>query len=296
VRLALPTYARHPAWEVDDHPLHRALRACGATVEVPIWDDPDVQWSSYDLVLIRTVWDYHQKLPQFRAWAHAVAAQTALHNPASVVDWNTDKTYLQRLAAEGVPVAPTAWLPQGSAPPDLDALLAGAGWSRALLKPVVGASSSDTLRVRPGEGAAAGRWLGSVLPRVGMMVQPYLRSVETQGETSVIFVDGEPCHGVRKVPVPGDYRVQDDHGAHDEPWDPPEDERALARAALAAAARLWPTPDGRPLLYARVDMLRDDAGDPVLVELEVVEPSLFLRHGPATAERLAAAALARAGA
>ncbi|MCA9687684.1 MAG: hypothetical protein KC457_36330, partial [Myxococcales bacterium] len=133
-----------------------------------------------------------------------------------------------------------------------------------------------------------------------MILQPYLAAVEGEGELSVIEFDGRFSHGVRKVPVAGDYRVQDDHGASDEPWIPDADARRLVSRTLEALAVVAPTldpglaqPGALPLLYARIDMLRGDDGALVLNELEIVEPSLFFRHGPAAGEMLAEALLRR---
>jgi glutathione synthase/RimK-type ligase-like ATP-grasp enzyme len=291
VRIALASCNDLPDWEVDDAPLHDALRARGADLRVLPWDAPGVDWGGFDAVLVRTTWDYQARPAAFLAWADRVGPR--LHNPAAVIRWNLDKRYLRALAAEGVPLAPTVWLEPGDAV-DLGAVLDARGWEAGFLKPVVGASARATHRFSRQEAAAAQSWLAPVLAREAMMLQPYLPAVEGFGEVSAICIEGEEAHWVRKVPVPGDYRVQDDHGASDEPFAPAVADRALARGVLAAARRVL----GRdaPLLYARVDLLRDGAGAWVLTELELVEPSLFFRHGPGTAELLAGALLRRAGA
>ncbi len=125
-----------------------------------------------------------------------------------------------------------------------------------------------------------------------MIVQPYLPAVETDGELSLVMVDGEPTHAVRKIPVAGDYRVQDDYGATDEPAEVSAELLALGRASLAAAVDVLGLTE--PLLYARVDALRHE-GRLVLNELEVIEPSLFFRHAPHAADVLAAAVIRRTG-
>lgn len=286
MRVALATCSGLPSWEVDDRPLHAALAARGATVELEPWDDPGFAWRSCDACLIRTTWDYELRRDRFVAWAFRVAAETRLFNPPEIVRWNTDKRYLRELEARGVPVIPTVWLPAGGRC-DLAALLAERGWSRGFLKPVVGSTARASLRFDvddPGL-AAAGRHLERTLAEEPMMLQPYLESVESEGELSVIFIDGEPSHAVRKVPVPGDWRVQDDFGASDEPIALDGRLLAVARQALAAVE-----PD---LLYARVDLLQDAAGELRVTELELVEPSLFFRHRPEAADLLAAALLRR---
>jgi glutathione synthase/RimK-type ligase-like ATP-grasp enzyme len=315
-RLALATCRSLPVWEVDDAALHAAIAARGVPFERPSWDDPAVDWSAYDAVLIRTTWDYQERLPEFRAWIDRVAAATTLFNPPAVIRWNARKTYLRELAEDGLPTIPTRWV-------DADQTDGAAGWwrtpaallaetraldgtaARFFLKPQVGATAWGTLPfdASPDGAAAAVAHLAEWLARDGiggMMMQPFLPSVGDLGEVSVLFVDGEPAHGVRKIPVPGDYRVQDDHGASDEPWTPPAAVRDIARGAMAAAARRTGTRE--PLLYGRVDFLCDAvaaaAGDSAdgwrIVELELIEPSLFLRHAAATAERLADALIDRA--
>lgn len=289
MRIALASCNDLPDWEVDDRPLHATLRARGVDLHVLPWDAPDVAWHTFDAVLVRTTWDYQERPGAFLAWADRVGPR--LHNPAAVIRWNLDKRYLRALAAEGVPLAPTVWLERGEAV-DLGAVLDARGWSTGFLKPVVGASARATHRFGREAAAAAAAWLAPVLAQEAMMLQPYLPAVEGFGEVSAICIEGEEAHWVRKVPVPGDYRVQDDHGASDEPFAPSDADRALAQRVLQAARRVLGL--DAPLLYARVDLLRDAAGDWVVTELELVEPSLFFRHGAATADILADALLRRA--
>jgi glutathione synthase/RimK-type ligase-like ATP-grasp enzyme len=182
---------------------------------------------------------------------------------------------------------------------DLTAAVRERGIRRGFLKPLVAANARGTLRFDTTDAkqlAAAQVHLERMTERVDMMLQPYLDSVEREGELSAIFFDGALSHACRKVPVAGDYRVQDDHGAHDEPVVLEDEalavcERTLAGMAACFERRGWDI--AQPLLYARVDLLRDDGGRWVLNELEVVEPSLFFRHGPAAAHVLARALLRR---
>lgn len=308
-RLAIASCSTLPDWEVDDAVLHRAFEARGIEFAVEPWDAA-VDWSTFEAVLIRTIWDYQERLVEFLAWLDRLEPVTRIFNPPSVVRWNARKTYLRDLAADGVPTIPTAWLqepPGGGAAGllelarSLDPCAAG-----FFLKPQVGATAWGTLPfdgdLAGGEAAMAhlGQWLAR--PEVpGMMLQPFLPSVRGFGECSVLFVDGEPAHGVRKIPVPGDYRVQNDFGASDQPWEPPAPVPRIASAAMASAAQRAGGGAAAPLLYGRADFLRDDVaaagGDPAdgwrIVELELIEPSLFLRHSTATADRLADAVEAR---
>lgn len=297
MRIALCTCANLPAWEVDDAPFHRVLRERGVDCQLPVWNDPAVDWSAFDAALIRTTWDYQAQRERFVQWAAATASRTRLFNPAPVVAWNTHKSYLRQLAAAGVPVAPTEWLQRGSNV-DLASLLAARGWARAFLKPCVGATARETLRfaAQGRELARAEAHIARLLPDEDLMLQPYLSAVETRGEWSAVFFDGTLSHCVRKVPVPGDYRVQDDFGASDTLYQPGAAELEVAHTVMAVLrdpAGPCPAASGTPLLYARADFLWTDRGDCVLTELELVEPSLFFRHAPAAADRLADALLRR---
>ena len=286
MRIALATCSNLPDWEVDDRPLHDALRQRDVDIAEPAWDDESVNWSDFDTVLIRTTWDYVDKIGAFVAWAQRVAQHTQLFNPPNIVHWNTNKTYLRELEEKGAPAIPTVWIsPDDDA--DIASIMKERNWSRAFLKPVVGASASGTLRFTADETDAAQTHLTDHLARdMTMMLQPYVATVETEGEYSGIYIDGALAHGVQKVPVPGDYRVQDDYGASDKPWSPADDERAVMDQIMRAAG-------AKDLLYARVDLLRNDIGELMLTELELVEPSLFFRHGPNTPDLLADALLQR---
>lgn len=294
MRIGLATRADLPDWEVDDRCLHAALREQGVEFEQAIWTDPELDWSRFDAVLIRTTWDYQDRRDEFVAWAERVGACTRLFNPAAVVRWNTHKSYLRELEREGVPLAPSLWLERGRAI-DLGARTRELGWSRAFIKPLLGASARETLRFRvdvADELAAAQRHVDRmVIERdEDMVVQPYLDNVEREGELSAIWLAGRLSHGVRKVPVAGDYRVQDDFGAHDEPWSLDADAHALCERVFAGLARVLARLGvAGPLLYARVDMLRGADGSLVLNELELVEPSLFFRHHHAAGRALALA-------
>ena len=291
MRIALATCSNLPSFEVDDRPLIDALEARGAEVHRPSWDDRAVDWRAMDACLIRTTWDYMDRCDEFVAWAERAASLTKLFNSSAVVRWNTDKRYLRELEEDGVACVPTLWLDRGTAP-DVGAMARERGWDRAFLKPTVGASASGTFRFETdaaGVGAAT-EHLAELLPEQSFMLQPYLHSVETAGELSAVIVDGQLTHGVRKVPVKGDYRVQDDYGATDELFEFAPDESALShRIVDLASERLGE----RGLLYARVDYLRSEDGELLLNELELVEPSMFFRHAPEAAAALATSLLAR---
>ncbi len=276
--------------------MRAALEALGARVDAPPWD-AEVDWAAYDAVLIRTTWDYHERRAEFVAWSERVASVTRLFHGPDVVRWNTDKSYLRALAAAGIPLAETVWLALGT--PRVEALravsAAAARWGRAFLKPIVGANAWRTLAFAHDEAGleAAARLLAAPGDgphlAAGFMLQPYLPSVEAEGERSVIWIDGALSHGVAKVPARGDYRVQEDWGASDVGTVPDPELADLATRAITAAETIL----GQRLLFGRADALRDRDGRLVLVELELVEPCLFFRHGPDAGERLARALWAR---
>ena len=286
-RVALVTCELFPdLWE-DDVPLRDALRARGVTVDAVRWDDAGADWAAYDLVVIRSPWDYVARRDDFVAWAHRVPR---LANPADVVAWNTDKTYLRKLAAAGVPVTPTHYVAPGETwtpPPSGE-------W---VVKPTVSAGSQDTGRYQlPAQTALAEAHVARLAAggRTAM-IQPYLAAVDTVGETAVLlFPDAHGAmtvsHAIRKDAM----LTGPDEGAIDI-----ESEQISPRTASPAELRtaeraLEAVPGGaQRLLYARVDMIPGPDGEPLLVELELTEPSLFLLEAPGAAERLADAVVAR---
>jgi len=286
MKIALADCSEHHDGVLTERPLWEALDARGVAFERPDWEDGGVDWASFDAVVVRTTWNYQHARERFLEWVDQVGAVTILQNSAEVLRWNTEKSYLKDLAAAGVPVASTEWFGRGESV-DLSALLAKRGWERALLKPLVGAVASDTHLVEGGGDALreAQEFLDDRLGEREMMLQPYLSRVETEGEVSVMLICGEPTHAVRKLPVTGDYRVQDAHGGTDHLVELDPTLVELSGRAIAAA------PGGKPPLYARVDFLSSDDGSPVLNELELVEPMLFFQHHPAAAAVFADAIL-----
>jgi glutathione synthase/RimK-type ligase-like ATP-grasp enzyme len=286
VDVALITGSDGPSFMPQtDAKLETALRRRGAVVHTPRWNDPDVDWSRYELAVVRTAWDYPADRDGFVAWAAEAASQTSLWNPADVLRWNTHKSYLLELEDRGAPVIPTAWLARGDRI-ELADLLARRGWERAVVKPAVGGGAVGLARIEEGGDAAGQRHLDELLAAGDAMVQPYLPSIETVGELSVIVIDGEVTHGVRKLPRSGEYRVQEEFGGHMLAEDLDRDTRELVAWLLEAV--------GAELLYARIDLLEDEVGSVQLVELEVTEPDLFLDAAPGAADRLADAILRRA--
>ena len=286
MKIALADCPEQHEGVLTERPLWEALEARGAHFERPDWEDEGVDWASYDVVVVRTTWTYHRKRERFLAWAARVASLTRLHNSVEVLRWNSEKSYLKDLGAAGVPVAPTAWFERGETA-DLAAVMSERSWSSGLIKPLVGAVASDTFRLRDGDASVrdAEAFLNERLKAQAMMLQPYLSRVETEGEVSVMLIEGEPTHSVQKLAVPGDYRVQDAHGGRDHLIETDPALVAVSQRALRVA------PGEGPPLYARVDFLFDDEGAPLVNELEVIEPMLFFQHHPAAAEVFADAIL-----
>ena len=294
LRIALVTARDALPLDEDMPPLRAAMAGDGVTAEATYWDDPGVDWSTFDAALLRSTWDYVDRFDEFLAWCERCARQTRLLNPPGVVRWNTDKHYLVHLASAGVPVVPTRFLEPGAdAEAGLADFLAGGPGScmvgavtefdEFVVKPAVGAGSRDAVRYARCEADAA---LEHVVRLTGagrsVMLQPYLARVDAQGETAVLYLGGRFSHAIRKGPLlrRGAGLVEGLFAPEDiRPRDAEPAELAVAAAAFAAIPFEAPA-------YARIDLIRDDADAPAVLELELTEPSLFLMHAPGAAERL----------
>ncbi|MCR6699898.1 MAG: hypothetical protein NVV68_01420 [Dokdonella sp.] len=292
-RIALATTPPARGLDEDMVPLLDALRAAGADALAVDWDDAAVDWRGFDAVLPRSTWDYCERLPAFLDWTRRVAALTQLLNPADVIAWNTDKHYLRTLAEAGVAIIPSSFAEPGE---DADAVWrafvdAHPGDGDVVVKPAVGAGSRDAERHPRNAPAAAVAHIARLLEAGrSALVQPYLDRVDVDGETALIHLDGRYSHAIRKGPLlrraaPATRALfaAERIGARE----PGADERALAERVLAAV------PFDGPLTYARVDLVRAGDGTPCVLELELVEPSLFFDHAPGSAARLAEAILRR---
>jgi glutathione synthase/RimK-type ligase-like ATP-grasp enzyme len=288
LRIALVTYDARPTATDDDQFLVDALVSRGVRVEARSWSDPTARWAEYDAVVVRSCWDYFHRADEFHGWLDALEASRArVFNAPSTLRWNADKAYLRDLDARGVPVIPTHWIDRGASA-SLDDVRERTGWSELVVKPAVSGGAHRTWRASPGDVPDDER-LSAMAADGTVLVQPLVDEIEREGEWSLIFFDGAFSHAVIKRPRAGDFRVQREHGGTIEPITPSSSVIADAARALDAAE----APD-EPLLYARVDGCVVD-GTLMLMELEVLEPELFLRTDPAAAERLASALLARIG-
>ncbi|WP_410815100.1 RimK family alpha-L-glutamate ligase [Micromonospora sp. 067-2] len=283
-RVALVTCAELADLDPDDRLVLTPLTDRGITAEAVAWDDPDADWSSYDLVVLRSPWDYALRRNEFVAWAATV---TALVNPSEVVRWNTDKRYLAELSAAGVPTVPTFWVEPG------ESWRLPADTGEYVIKPAVSAGSQDTGRydlADPEHRELAGAHVRRLADAGRVtMIQPYLTAVDTEGETALLFLAGPEgltfSHAIRKGPMltgpdlgpDGLYKAEEITARTARP-----EQLAVAEKTLAGV------PGGtRQLLYARVDLIPGPDGTPVLVELELTEPSLFIGYADGAPERLA---------
>ncbi len=284
MKLAIVTYDKLPNGVDDDHILFNEIKQLGIELSIVPWNT-QVNWSDYDACLLRSVWDYHEQFSEFSQWLKHVSNTSRLLNPRAIIEWNSSKVYLRDLAAFGVTIAPTVWLKKGQLF-NLEDWASNQSSSQFFLKPIVGADSSGTCRFSHDAAGLtqAKQHLSAWQPQMDMMLQPYLKSVETFGETSAIYFNGSFSHAVRKIPVAGDFRVQDTFGASDVSYQPNAAELALAKASLQYITQRYQLP-----LYARFDFLHEADGSVYLNEAELIEPSLFFNHDPNAATRFAQA-------
>ncbi len=239
-------------------------------VELP-WSVP-TDWSRFDLVVIRTTWDYHDRATEFLATLRQIEASgTRLENPVSVVEWNLDKRYLRILEQRGVPVVPSVW-GRGGTPAVFAALFATLQETEIVIKPNISGGATDTFRLRAPLGDVMLQQLTDTFADRDWFAQPFLRSVITEGEYSIFYFGGRLSHAIQKVPKPGDFRVQEEHGGEIIAIPASPDLRRVAERVLAAIA---PVP-----LQVRVDLIRLDDGSLAVMEVELIEPSLYLRMHP----------------
>lgn len=278
MNIAFVTSSEHADLTADDRLAVAELAGRRATVKAAVWNDPAVPWGDFDTIVIRSTWDYHHSADEFRAWIGRLEALGApVWNPPAVVRWNMEKTYLRDLAAAGIPVVPTEWLARGSRP-DLGALLDRRGWLDAVVKPVISAAATRTWRVSRTSVAEIEARLAESLDVGDVMVQPFIPEIQTKGEWSLMFFAGEFSHAVRKMPLDGDFRVQTGFGGRSAVEHPGDAVLHAVRNVLDAAPKPW--------LYVRVDGIETAAGY-LLLELEMLEPSLFLAQNPAAPARFA---------
>jgi glutathione synthase/RimK-type ligase-like ATP-grasp enzyme len=284
IRVGLVTCRKVPELTPDDLLLAGELGRRGVDPVALVWDDPRVAWDAFDALILRSVWDYHHRIAEFGDWLGGLkTAGATVWNPVSAVRWNLHKSYLRDLASAGVATVPTVWLDRGASV-DLAEMLATHGWLQAVVKPAVSASAFATWLVEAGEAAAGQARLEELLAAGDVLVQRFEPAIRDAGEWSILFFGGAYSHAVRKRPRAGDFRVQEELGGTSTPAEPPS-------SLLDICRRILERIDG-PWLYARVDGIEQGGGF-TLMELELIEPFLFLGSHPQAPGRLADALLAR---
>ncbi|WP_029252465.1 ATP-grasp domain-containing protein [Paraoerskovia marina] len=294
-RVALATCAVLPNLDADDAPLIPALEARGIDAVAVVWDDPSVDWSAFDAVVVRSVYDYSARRDEFVSWAASVGT---IINPEPILRWNTDKYYLRELESAGLSIIPTLWLDPARK------LSAQAIHTRMpaqgdfVIKPVVSAGAQDTGRYLAGEAPSRGLAIAHVKRLLAdgrhVMVQPYVKSVDTAGEARLVFFEGEFAYAVTTStrltgphqPTRGLYR-REIVRSHE----PTQAQLDVARRALDVVTDA--VSDAGMPLYARVDLVWGEDGDPMIIEVELTEPSLFMSTFDGAVNRFADAIAAQ---
>ena len=262
----------------DDGLLQNELERQGISSVRVDWARKDMDWSQYKCVVFRTTWDYFDRFEEFSQWLDDVSKQTKLCNPYSMIKWNMDKHYLKDLESKGIPVTPSRFVEKGSTVNIEDEILKS-GWHELVIKPCVSGAARHTYRVNKLNAKAIETVVNKLLKYESFVYQPFLESVLTQGEDTLMLFDGKFSHAIRKLAKPGDFRVQDDHGGTVHDYQPDAEQIEFAEKAMAVCSTL-PS-------YGRVDMVRDNQGKLALMELEMIEPELWLRKHPPSAKLFA---------
>jgi len=279
-RVAFVTYRGSPDLTPDDRLAAAALEAVGVTAEAVPWDQPGLDWLAYQAIVLRSTWDYHLRLGEFLLWVDRLDALDApLWNRPPLLRWNCRKEYLLTIAHRHLRPPPTHFVIP-AATTTLAEVLDTRRWDEVVIKPSVSADALDTLQTSRARAEKDQAVFERMLERTAVVVQPLVPEIRTNGELSLMFFDGAFSHAVRKRPTPGEFRVQERLGGTIAPADAPASLVEWAGELLASLPA--------PSLYARVDVV--EAHDRfVLMEVELVEPSLFLEHAPGSARAFAAA-------
>lgn len=263
---------------LEDRLVREALESRGLSVHRTHWDDPEYDWSSTQYALFRTTWDYFERYPEFSAWMAHAEKHTRLINPPDIIRWNLDKRYLLDLEERHVHLPPTRAIQKNTTSSLLELILAS-GWEECILKPVISGAARHTYRITPANAAQHEDIFRRLIAEEHLLLQEFQHHILSEGELSLMVFGGEYSHAVRKRARKGDFRVQDDHGGTVHAHTTTPEEIRFAVAAVAACPR--------PPCYARVDIVKDNTGQLSLVELELVEPELWLREDARAARRLA---------
>lgn len=260
--VSLVTCSLMPEPDPDQQLMLDLLEDSGFDVSLDAWDDESVDWSRFDLCVLRSTWNYHARPDNFIEWCESTAAATRLENSVEVVRWNIHKAYLLELESNGLPIVPTAILKRGDERM-LESLCAERGWDDVVVKPCVSAGSANTKRFQIEQFDRGEVFLRELASKRDVMIQPFMKSVDTGGERAAIMIGDELTHAIEKAP-----RFDDDDESVSEAKEIMDAEREMLESALKCVPG--------EVLYARLDTMKSDDGELLISELEVIEPSLFL--------------------
>ena len=263
---------------LEDKLLQTALEKQGLTVCKKDWADPNFDWNTTKYAIFRTTWDYFERFDEFFSWLEETKHKTAFINSANIINWNIDKHYLQDLSKRGINIAPTRFIEKG-AKITLTQLFEKKKWTEAVIKPAISGAARHTYRITPNNCKNYENIFQELITKESMLFQEFLNNITSNGEISLIMIGGKYTHAVKKIAKKGDFRVQDDHGGIVEKYTPNKEEINFAEECLEASPF-------NPI-YARVDIVYDNNNLPSLSELELIEPELWFRNCPKSAEQLA---------
>lgn len=263
---------------LEDRLLRDALERRGIRVHRTHWDDPAMDWTQTRTAVFRTTWDYFDRFGEFAAWLDRTAELTHFLNPLPMVRWNMNKRYLSDLELLGVNIPPTEFIEVGDRRTLLD-IMDFRGWDECVLKPAVGGAGRHTYRLDRSNWEEVEEKYRALIAEEAMLLQAFLPSVPERGEVALMFMNGHYSHAVLKRVKAGDFRVQDDFGGTVHDYQPKRSEIEFAQTVVHLCA---PIP-----VYGRVDMVWDLKGEPAVSELELIEPELWMRSCPESAEMFA---------
>jgi glutathione synthase/RimK-type ligase-like ATP-grasp enzyme len=265
---------------IDDEHAIAPLEQLGWQVSTLSWRQKEVPWSDFDVVVVRSTWDYWDDIPAFLETLRQIDSTTRLANPLDIIHWNLEKTYMLDLEGKGIGIVPTTW-PDSVHPGAFHGFFAELGTDELVIKPVVGANGEDAYRVSAGDDLQRLEWICDRFRKKRGLVQTFMPSILTEGEYSLFYFNGAFSHAILKIPRGSEFRSQEEHGSEIRPVTP--EDRLLERGK-----QVLETLSAVPL-YARVDFVRDDRGDFVVMELELIEPSMYLRTDTGAPGRFARA-------
>ena len=261
----------------EDQLLKSSLEKLGLKVIRKNWLSKDFNWKQARCLIFRSTWDYFNRFDEFFKWVEETQTVTKFINSSEIINWNIDKYYLFELHKLGINIAPTNFIRKNNCKL-LSSIMEKEKWSEAVLKPTISGAARHTYRVNLGNIDRMQKILNNLNLKEDMIVQEFLTDIMNRGEISLIMIGGEFTHAIRKIGKENDFRVQDDHGGRTEKHQATSEEISFAKKVITACPY--------DPLYARVDIIYDNNGNPSLSELELIEPELWFRNNPKSAEKL----------